>query len=204
MKTIEISAVSRTEIGKKATKAIRKQEHVPCVMYGKDKENLHFHAHKNEFKNLIYTPNSYIVNLTVDKNNYQAVLQSIDFHPVTDEILHIDFYSIDAEKPFKIDIPVKTQGFSKGVQAGGVLQILRNKLPVKSKVNNLPDELVLDVTELGIGDAIRINDLKKQFSNLEFLDPQSIVVSVNVTRLAKSMGNVGQESAEEQKTTAEK
>ncbi len=95
MKSIQITAKKRTELGKKATKAIRKDDHIPCVMYGQGQDNIHFHAHRNEFKNLVYTPNSYVVDLNVDGKTCNAIMQSIDFHPVTDEILHIDFYIID-------------------------------------------------------------------------------------------------------------
>lgn len=194
MKTIEIKAKARKDLGKKATKMLRKENGVPCVMYGQKQENLHFYAHKNEFRKLVYTPNSYIVDLEIDGKKHNAIMHSIDFHPVTDEITHIDFYRIDMKKEFKIEVPVKTEGFAKGIQAGGVLSIARKKVLVKALAENLPDQLMLDITDLDIGDAIRINDLKEQFTDLEFLDPQSIVASINVTRLAKSMD--GGEDAE--------
>jgi len=187
MKTIEIKAIGRKDLGKKATKTLRKENNVPCVIYGQKQENIHFYAHKNEFKGLVYTPNSYLVNLDIDGKTHIAKMQSIDFHPVTDEIIHIDFYRIDMKKKFKMEVPVKTEGFAKGIQAGGVLGVERRKVLVNALAENLPDELMLDITDLGIGDAIKISDLKEQFSNLEFLDPQSNVVSVNVTRLAKAM-----------------
>lgn len=207
MKTIDIKVQARKDLGKKATKALRKENNVPCVMYGHGQENVHFYAHKNDFKKLVYTPNSYLVDLNVDGKKHLAKMQSIDFHPVTDEINHIDFYKIDTKKKFKMDIPVRTEGFSKGIQAGGVLSVSRRKVSVKALAENLPDELTLDITDLGIGDGIRINDLKEQFPNLEFLDPQSIVVSVNVTRLAKSMAGdelEGEEVEGEEEATEEK
>ncbi len=188
MKSIEIKVSERKNLGKKATKALRKQEHVPCVLYGQGKENLHFHAHKNTFRHLIYTPNSYIVNLDIDGKKVDAIMQSIDFHPVTDEVQHIDFYRIDLSKPFKIPVPVKTSGLAKGVQAGGVLQVNRRKLTVRATAENMPDFIDIDVTDLGIGEAVRVDDLNEMHENLEFLDPQSVVVTVNVTRLAKSTG----------------
>jgi len=198
MKTIEIKATGRKDLGKKATKFLRKENGVPCVMYGQKKENLHFYAHKNEFRKLVYTPNSYIIDLDVDGKKHTAIMHSIDFHPVTDEILHIDFYRVDMKKEFKMEIPIRTTGFAVGIQAGGILSVARRKVLVKALAENLPDELTLDITELGIGDAIRINDLKEQFSKLEFLDPQSIVASVNVTRLAKAMDELeaGEEGEE--------
>ncbi|NPA45152.1 MAG: 50S ribosomal protein L25 [Chlorobi bacterium] len=204
MKTIEINAKKRTSLGKKATKALRKENNVPCVIYGQKQDNVHFYAHRNEFKNLVYTPNSYLVDLNIDGEKYIAKMQSIDFHPVTDEITHIDFYRIDLKKEFKIEVPIATTGFAKGIQAGGVLGVARRKVLVKALAENLPDELTLDITDLGIGDAIRINDLKELYPNLEFLDPQSIVVSINMTRLAKSLaGEAGEEGEEEDEATEE-
>ncbi|MCF6365533.1 MAG: 50S ribosomal protein L25 [Bacteroidales bacterium] len=210
MKSIKINATERKELGKKATKAIRKQDHIPCVMYGQKQDNIHFHAHKNEFRKIIYTPNSYIVDLNIGKNTCQAIMQSVDFHPVTDEILHIDFYRIDTSKKLKIGVPVKTTGFAKGIQDGGVLNVARRKLLISATAENMPDEIVIDITDLGIGDAVRVDELNEQYKNLDFSDPQSIVVSVNVTRLAKAMdeeelegeeGEEGEEVAEGAATT---
>ncbi|NPA68030.1 MAG: 50S ribosomal protein L25/general stress protein Ctc [Chlorobi bacterium] len=203
MKSIEIKAKERKEIGKKATKKLRKEENVPCVLYGQDKGNIHFYAHKNEFRKLIFTPNSYIVNLDIDGKKCNAIMQSVDFHPVTDEIQHIDFYRIDTSRAFKIPVPVRTSGLAKGVKDGGVLQVNRRKLLVKATAENMPDYVDIDVTNLGIGEAVRINDLNEQHENLQFLDPQSVVVTVNVTRLAKSTGALAaEEEGEEGEDTA--
>ncbi len=198
MKSIQIKAEERKEIGKKATKQLRKQEHVPCVLYGQDKENIHFHAHKNDFRKLVFTPHSFIVNLDIDGKECQAIMKSIDFHPVTDEIQHIDFYRIDTSKAFKIHVPVTTSGLSKGVQAGGVLQVNRRKLLVEATAENMPDTVNIDVTDLGIGEAVRVNDLNEEHENLNFLDPQSVVVSVNVTRLAKTVEELAEEGEGEE------
>jgi len=198
MKTIEITATGRKELGKKAAKQLRKNDQVPCVMYGQGSENMHFHAHKNAFRKLIYTPNSYIIDLTIDDIKCQAIMQSVDFHPVTDEILHIDFYKIDNTKPFKMEIPVRTVGLAEGVKAGGVLRVARRKLLAKAIIENFPDELVLDVTDLKIGNAIRVNDINKEYKDLEFLDPQSIVATVEVTRLAKSEAGLEEDLEDEE------
>ncbi len=210
MKSIDIKTEKRKEIGKKATKQLRKKEHVPCVLYGQNKENVHFHAHRNNFRKLVFTPHSYIVNLDIDGEKCQAIMQSIDFHPVTDEIQHIDFYRIDTSKAFKIHVPVTTSGLAEGVQAGGVLQVNRRKLLVRATAENMPDTVNIDVTDLKIGEAVRIDDLNEEHENLEFLDPQSVVVTVNVTRLAKSTDAIeegeegeGEEGAEGEEATAE-
>ena len=197
MKTVEIKATSRKDTGKNATKQLRKKGHVPCVIYGQGEENIHFHAHKNEFRKLIYTPSSYILDLTVDDKKIHAIMQSVDFHPVTEEILHIDFYRINPVKPFKMEIPVRTVGLAEGVKAGGVLRVARRKLLVKALLEKLPDELVLDVTNLKIGEAIRVNDLNKVHEELEFMDPQSVVATIEVTRAAKSEAGAGGELGDE-------
>ena len=204
MKTIEIKTISRKETGKKATKHLRRKDHVPCVMYGQKKENIHFHAHKNEFRKLVYTPNSYIISLNIDDNKYDTVMKSIDFHPVTDELMHIDFFRIDLSKEFTVEVPVKTTGLSVGIQAGGVLRVARRKLAVQALAEFLPEDITLDVTDLNIGNSIKINDLDERYDKLKFLDPQSIVVAVEVTRLAKSEdeeieGEEGEEETEEGK-----
>lgn len=186
MKSIQIKAEERKEIGKKATKQLRKQDYVPCVLYGQDKENVHFYAHKNDFRKLVFTPHSFIVNLDITGKKCNAIMQSVDFHPVTDEIQHIDFYRINTSKAFKIHVPVRTVGLSKGVQAGGILQVNRRKLLVEATAENMPDTVEIDVTDVGIGEAVRVNDLNEEHKNLNFLDPQSVVISVNVTRLAKA------------------
>ncbi len=197
MKEISIKAEARKALGKKATKQLRQKEHVPCVLYGQEAENVHFHAHRNIFKNLVYTPNSYIVDLDIDGEKSKAIMQNVDFHPVTDELLHIDFYRIDVAKPFKILVPVATSGLAKGVQQGGVLHVSRRKLLVKALIDNLPDKIEINVEDLNIGDAVRVNDLNEAYEALEFLDPQSVVVTVNVTRLAKSTGALEGEEGEE-------
>lgn len=186
METIEITGKSRPQTGKKSAKELRKQELVPCVLYGQNQENIHFYAHKNEFKKLIYTPDSYIVSLKVDDKTCNTILKKAEFHPVTDEIIHIDFYRIDLKKPFKTYLPVKTNGVSKGVLVGGVLKIAKRKLTVKGIAEYLPSEINLNITELGVGDSIKVNDLNALYPNLEFLDPQSVIVMIDVTRATKS------------------
>ena len=117
MKSIEINAKLRSEIGKKATKKLRKEDNVPCVLYG-EKEPIHFFAHENEFRKLVYTPNVYWVKLKIEGKEYSVIMQDIQFHPVTDRILHIDFLEISEDKPFKMVIPVIV-GFAKSPDADG-------------------------------------------------------------------------------------
>jgi large subunit ribosomal protein L25 len=182
MKTIEIKAVSRDQFGKKSSNSLRAEGNVPCVMY-REKENLHFYAHESAFRGLIYTPSVYLVNLVVDGTGYSAVMKDIQFHPVTDKVLHIDFMQVSEGKPVTLDIPLKVTGDSAGVKAGGKLRIKRRLLKVKGLTENLPDHLEIDITNLGIGQSIKIGDLS--YENLEIIDnKRAMVVSVEVSRIS--------------------
>ena len=127
MKTIEIKGTFRTELGKKSSKQIRKTGNIPCVIYGKEK-NIHFHAHENSFKNLVYTPEAHMVKLSIEDKEYKAVLKDMQFHPVNDKILHADFIEIFDNKPVVIGIPIKVTGDSAGVLAGGKLSIKKRAI----------------------------------------------------------------------------
>ena len=185
MQTFDLKATSRKETGKKATKQARRDGNIPCVLYGGEKIQ-HFSAPVNDFRKLIYTPNVYLVNLTIDENKSLAMIKDIQFHPVTDKILHIDFLEVVEGRPIEIGIPVTVKGFSKGVQAGGKLKVEMRRLKVFGIAENLPDTLTIDVTNIALGESVKVRDLK--FDNLELTDPQSaVVVSVKLTRIAKGM-----------------
>jgi large subunit ribosomal protein L25 len=140
MKTIEIKGLFRTELGKKSSKELRKTGNVPCVIYGKEK-NIHFYAHENSFKNLVYTPEAHLVKLSIEDKEYKVVLKDMQFHPVKDNILHADFIEIFDDKPVVINIPIKVTGDSVGVIAGGKLSIKRRTLKVKGFAKDLPEAL---------------------------------------------------------------
>lgn len=182
MKTIEIKAVSREHFGKKSTNSLRAEGNVPCVMY-MEKKNLHFYAHENAFRGLVYTPEVYLVSLVVDGKSYNAVMKEIQWHPVTDRILHIDFMQVSEEKPVTIDIPLKITGESVGVKAGGKLRVKRRTLKVKGLTKHIPDHLSIDITNIGIGQSVKIGDLN--YENLEIIDnKRAMIVSVDVSRLS--------------------
>ncbi len=182
MKTIEIKGSLREELGKKNSKLIRKEGNVPCVIYGKEK-NIHFHAHENSFKNLIYTHEAHLVKVILDGQEYNAVLQDIQFHPVTDKILHMDFVQIFDDKPVIINVPVTITGDSAGVKAGGKLVVTKRNLKVKGLAKDLPEHLTIDVTELKIHHSVKVGDLV--FDKIELLDPKiTTVVSVATSRVA--------------------
>lgn len=180
MKTIEIKAEARKNLGKKETEKLRKQGMVPGVLYG-GSEPVHFYVPENNLRHLVYTPNVYIVNLTIDSRNTKAILQDIQFHPVTDHILHIDFKEVFDDKPVVMRIPIKLTGSSVGVRAGGKLKQSVRYLKVKGLIKDLPDQLTIDISDLNIGKSIRVGDLS--FENIELLDNKRLqVVSVQVTR----------------------
>jgi len=182
MKTIEIKAVSRDQFGKKSSNSLRAEGNVPCVMY-KEKENLHFYAHQNAFRGLVYTPEVFLVNLIVDGKNYNAVMKDLQFHPVTDQLQHIDFMQVSDDKPVIIDIPLKITGESSGVKAGGKLRIKRRNLKVKGLVKDLPEHLTIDITNIEIGQSVKIGDLS--YDNLEVMDnKRAMIVSVDVSRVS--------------------
>jgi large subunit ribosomal protein L25 len=182
MKTLEIKGTFRTDLGKKSSKQLRKIGNVPCVIYGKEK-NIHFHVHELSFKNLVYTPEAHLVNLSIDDKVYKVVLKDMQFHPVKDNILHADFIEIFDDKPVVINIPVKVVGDSVGVIAGGKLSIKRRTLKVKGLAQNLPEHLTVDITNLKIHEGLRVMDLS--YDKIELLDAKkSMVLSIATSRVA--------------------
>jgi large subunit ribosomal protein L25 len=184
MKTFEVKGTARTAVGKRETKKLRAEGKVPCVLYGGE-EVVHFEAEAGEFRHVIYTPNVYLINIEIGGKKYQASMQDIQFHPVTDEVQHIDFLRITDDKPIKIDIPVKLTGFAKGIQKGGRLKTNLRVLRVKGLAKDLPDTIDIDVTELELGESIRVSDVKVE--GLEILNTKSVpVASVVITRAARA------------------
>ena len=158
MQTFDIKGTKREVGGKKAAKQLRRQGLVPCIVYGGEKE-IAFSVPEVDFRGLIYTPNVYIVNLTIDGETMQVILKDIQFHPVADNILHVDFLQVFPEKPVTIGVPLRIVGHSEGVKAGGKLQVEMRKLNVKGLIANLPDILDVDITTLGLGQVIKVGDL---------------------------------------------
>ena len=174
MKSITINGSQRESVGKKATKALRNAGQVPCVLYGGDKP-VHFSAPELAFSKLVYTPNAHTVVINLESGEVlNAVLQDIQFHPVTDRILHVDFYQLFDDKEIALDIPVQLVGNSKGVKNGGVLRKNNRKLRVKALPANLPDFIEVDITELKIGDKVAVGELPSE--GYTFLHTDNIVV----------------------------
>lgn len=184
MQAFELKGELRTDLGKKATREVRVDAKVPCVLYG-GKENVHFSVIEKDLSKLLYTPNVYTVALNVNGKKYSAVLREIQFHPVTDRVLHIDFYQIFEDKVVTMEVPVKLNGFAEGVQAGGKLALVTRKLKVKALPANLPSELALDVTNLGLGKSIKVKDLA--FEGFEVVNAKDVVVAqIKLTRAARA------------------
>ena len=184
MQIFELQGELRTDLGKKATNLLRAEGKVPCVLYG-GKENVHFSVVEKDLQKLLYTPVVYIVKVNVAGQSYEAVMREIQFHPVSDRVLHMDFYQISEDK-----VPVKLQGFAEGVQAGGKLSLVVRKLKVKAIPANLPGEIVLDVTNLGLGKSIKVKDLS--FENFEIVNAKEVVVAqIKLTRAARAAAQEG-------------
>lgn len=189
MKQIAINGTVRTELGKKATKEIRKSGNVPCVIYGEKKDEngnplaIHFSVGEKEINKLIYTPHIYLVDINIDGVDYKAVLKEVQFHPVKDNVLHVDFYEVHAEKPIVMGVPVQAQGLAAGVRAGGRLMMMVRKLNVRAMYDQIPEKLFVDVTALQLGKTIKAGDL--QFEGLEMVTPKEVIVcAVKMTRAA--------------------
>ena len=182
MKTVTLSGSPRENVGKQDAADLRRNERIPAVLYGGEKQ-IHFSISENDAKKLIFTPNVYIVELEIKGEKVKAIVQESQLHPVTDRILHIDFLQILDNKPFKIKIPVRLEGFSRGVQNGGRLRQNFRKLKVLGLEQDMPEAVVIDITSLRIGHKRRVSDLS--IPGIKFLDPlNAVVVGVQTARTA--------------------
>jgi large subunit ribosomal protein L25 len=185
MNTIAINGNKRNEVGKKATKAVRSSNSIPCVLYSSAKENIHFHTTEAEVKNLVFTPEFKVAELNIDGVQVNAILKDIQFHPVKDNIIHIDFLQLVEKHPVIVEIPLKTKGSSPGVKIGGKLMQSIRKVKVKVP-ENLVNELFIDISSMELGQSLRIKDIIIP-EGIEVMQNGSIpVVSIEVPRALKS------------------
>jgi large subunit ribosomal protein L25 len=181
MKQVSLSGSLRENVGKKDAKKHRREGNVPCVMYG-GKEQIHFVASDKAFRKLIFTPEVYIVILDIAGKTYNTVIQDVQYHPVSDNILHIDFLEIHPEKPVTIGVPVRIFGTAPGVLKGGKLILKTRKLKVQALMQNLPDEIPISIDPLDIGDSVKVKDLTVE--NITFMDsPNTVIVGVRTARV---------------------
>lgn len=190
MKSIEIKGSLRTETGKKAAHSLRQNNGVPCVLYGMQKDEngnqvaTHFTVTVDGLRKLVYTPHIYVVDLNIDGKIVNAIMKDIQFHPVTDAILHVDFLQINEENPIVMEVPVQLEGLAEGVKAGGKLALQMRKIKVKALYNVIPEKLIINVSHLGLGKTIKVGELS--FEGLELISAkEAVVCAVKLTRAAR-------------------
>lgn len=201
MKSFDLKGEIRTDFGKKAANRLRNQNLVPCIVYGgKDSENINFTVKYNDILKLIYTPEVFIINLTIGDKEMKAVLKEAQFHPVKDSVIHLDFLHVYEDVPVIVEIPVRLMGLAQGVKAGGKLSLDLRKLRARALYNDLPETLNIDVTKLKLGKSIQVGEL--DFGKVEILNPkEAVVCRVQTTRV--SLGDSLDEDEDEDEEGAE-
>ena len=199
MKEIKVSGQKRTDLGKKASKQLRKEGLIPCNLYGEAQQDgkpvaFSFTAPMSELRKLVYTPHIYVVELVIDGERHTAVLKELQFHPVTDALLHVDFYEVNDQKPITIGVPVKLVGLAQGVRDGGRMNLSIRKINVTAPYQQIPEHLDIDVTALKIGKSIKVGELS--FEGLEITTSKDVVVcSVKMTRQAQQAAAANAEAS---------
>ena len=199
MKSITIKGSERENVGKKATKAVRDAGMVPCVIYGGN-QPVHFVADERAFKDLVYTPNAHTVVVELNGTSYNVIMQDIQFHPVSDKILHIDFFQLSDDKEIIMEVPVKVTGTSPGVLLGGVLRLNQRRLKVKALPKNLPDFVEASISELEMGNKLYVTKLPT--NNFKLMHPDNTVVCQ--VRISRAAMKAAQEAAKAEKGAKKK
>ena len=202
MKEFQLNGQLRTDFGKKASKMMRKEGLIPCNIYGEKKgenglpEAIAFAIPMTELRKVVYTPHVYVCNINIEGKNHIAIMKELQFHPVTDALMHVDFYETTEEKPITIGIPVKLNGLAQGVRNGGRLALQIRKIDVTAPYKNIPETLDIDVTNLGLGKSIKVGELS--FEGLELATSKDVVVcTVKMTRAARSAADSANAQSEE-------
>lgn len=189
MKQFAISGSVRATVGKKASKAVRLSGNVPCVLYGEKRDEngnpvaTHFYVNEKEINKIYFTPHVYLVDINIDGEEHKAIVKEVQCHPVKDNVLHVDFYEVNAERPIVVGVPIAPKGLAEGVRAGGKLMTMVRKINVKALYENIPEKLDVDVTSLGLGKSIKVGDL--HYEGLELVTPKEVIVcTVKMTRAA--------------------
>ena len=201
MKSLEIIGYKRANLGKSESKKLREEGNVPCVIYG-GKEQVHFYAPMILFRSLVYSPEIYFVELNIEGKVYNCILQDIQFHPVSEMILHVDFMELHDDKPIKMQVPVKFFGDSPGIRAGGKLMINTRTLLVRALPKDMPESIDLDISEITLGMTIKVKEV--EVDNFEIINsPQVSIASVSIPRAAKLEDELEEEELEEGEEGAE-
>ena len=189
MREFSINGSVRANLGKKATKEVRKNGLVPCVMYGEKRDEnglpvaTHFVVNEKEINKIYFTPHVYLVNINIDGVEHKAIVKEVQCHPVKDNVLHVDFYEVVANRPIVVGVPIAPKGLAEGVRAGGKLMAMIRKINVKATYDLIPEKLDIDVTNLGLGKSIKVGALS--FEGLELVTPKEVIVcTVKMTRAA--------------------
>lgn len=189
MREFSINGSVRANLGKKATKEVRQNGLVPCVMYGEKRDEnglpvaTHFVVDEKEINKIYFTPHVYLVNINIDGVEHKAIVKEVQCHPVKDNVLHVDFYEVVANRPIVVGVPIAPKGLAEGVRAGGKLMAMIRKINVKATYDLIPEKLDIDVTNLGLGKSIKVGDLS--FEGLELVTPKEVIVcTVKMTRAA--------------------
>ena len=209
MKEINVSGQKRENLGKKASKTLRKEGMVPCNLYGEAKQDgkplaLAFASPMSELRKIVYTPHIYVINLIIDGEEHTAILKELQLHPVTDALLHVDFFEVNDQKPITIGIPVKPVGLAQGVRDGGRMNLSIRKINVTAPYQQIPEHLDVDVTNLTIGKSIKVGELN--YEGIELTTSKDVVVcSIKMTRQAATTTVAEDETSGEDtgETTAE-
>jgi large subunit ribosomal protein L25 len=185
MKTVSLSGSLRENVGKKDTKALRKANLVPCVMYGNGEEQVHFATESKNFQKILFTPETYVIDFNIDGKVYKTILQDVQYHPVTDNVLHADFFIVKEDKPVTVSLPVALEGSAAGVMRGGKLKKGIRKVKVCGLIKDLPDYINVNISKLNINESIKVKDL-----NIENVTPvtpgYTVIVAVNMARGASA------------------
>jgi|SRR5690554_4304893 len=203
MKHVSLSGSPRENVGSKDAKALRRQDRIPCVLYGGEKQT-HFHVSYNELSKLVITPKVHQVDLSLGDEKFNAVIKEVQFHPITDRITHVDFLELADDKMVKIELPLRVTGSAIGVRNGGRLFVQFRKLTVKGFPPQFPDEILLDITKMRIGQKIRVKDLDTDGLTI-VQDPEAVVVSIKTARgvVETDDEEEGEEGAEGAEATPE-
>lgn len=189
MNSVSLSGSLRENVGKKDAKKLRAQGLVPCIIYGNGRE-IRFYTEAKSFKSILFTPETYIIDFTIDGQVYRTILQDIQYHPLSDEVLHADFLEVTEEKPITVTLPVRTEGTSPGVMRGGKLKVRIPRLKVKGLIKDLPDFVIVNISELNVNQAIRVKDI-----NIENVTP--LVAANNIVCDVKAKKSAITEETEE-------
>lgn len=193
MVTVKVNGSTRTDFGKKAAKDVRREGLIPCVLYGPHKDNVHFTVKPHDVRDLVYTGDFKMAEIDIDGKIYRCIVKDIDFHPVKDTIHHMDFLLLDDGQTVKVEVPLRFKGTSPGVRNGGKFAQSVRKVKIKTKVENLVDEVFADISELKLGESLRVRDIEA-VEGIQFLNPAALpVASVIVPRSLK-----GAEMAEDE------